>query len=235
MEQFKIRASASGNIKVSSLTDNQLNNIITLEGKNKVTERQQITLDELRVKRDNPVLTEGSKTFIQTWLKEQIYERSKNIENKYMSKGLEMEDQAIQFISSNLYGGNMMFKNEELYSNNFFTGTPDVIYSDTVIDVKCSWDAFTFPLYETEIDAGYYAQLQVYMDLLGLEKADLVYCLMDTPKDLIYNDTLEYHTYGSVDPKYRIKRYSFEKDEKFIQELKNAVIKSREYINTLTK
>ena len=53
-------------------------------------------------------------------------------------------------------------------------------------DFKTSWDHSTFPIADRDIKNNIYAwQLQGYMDLWELEKAELVYCLVDTPVRLV--------------------------------------------------
>ena len=119
-----------------------------------------------------------------------------------------------------------------IYENDFFKGTPDLIIKDTVYDIKCSWDEFTFPLFENEIPTkDYYYQLQVYMNLLGLKKAVLVYVLLDSPENLPSWETPK--TYSHLDKKYRIKKYDVEYSEDVIADLQQRVTNIREFIKTL--
>lgn len=113
----------------------------------------------------------------------------------------------------------------------FFCGTPDLIVENVVYDIKCSWDCFTFPLFENEIpNKDYFYQLQVYMYLTGCKKAVLTYVLLNTPEELTYE---EKHNYDNMDKKYRIKTYSFDYDETIIEQLKEKVTNVRQYINIL--
>lgn len=173
-------------------------------------------------------------SFLQTWVKEQIYGRCKNIDNKYLKKGIAMEDDAINFVSKELFDGALLFKNEEFFRDDYFQGTPDLLHDGTVIDIKCSWDAFTFPLFENDLPTkDYYYQLQVYMELTGYEKAEVIYCLMNTPEDLLYGEDEKDHNFDDVDVEYRIKRFEVLKDDKVIEKMKERVLESREYIETL--
>lgn len=174
-------------------------------------------------------LSETTKTYLQTWIKEQIYGHRAQINSKYIDKGLEMEDMAIDKAIEWL---DLPFalKNEKQYEDEHFTGTPDLLLSDTVVDIKNSWSWETFPLFEDEIPTkGYYYQLQIYMHLTGLKKAKLVYVLLDTPAT--YGN--EKICYDNVDKKYRIKCYDFDYDPAVIELLQNRVIESRNYINSL--
>jgi hypothetical protein len=179
-------------------------------------------------------LGKTGQSYLQEWVKEQVYGRRKQISSKYLLKGLEMEDKAIELLSNELFDGAMIFKNEEHFESDYFTGTPDIIFNDKIIDIKCSWDCMTFPLFETELPSKeYFFQAQVYMDLVGVEKYEVIYCLMDTPDDLLYGDDPTYHQYSNVPTEYRIKRFNIDRDEEAIDKLKARVLESREYINSL--
>jgi len=177
------------------------------------------------------LISETTKSYVYDCLKEQIYGYKKEISNKYISKGLSLEDEAIDK-AIELLDLPFTLKNEESYENEFFKGTPDLIIKDTVFDIKCSWDEFTFPLFENEIPTkDYYYQLQVYMNLLGLKKAVLVYVLLDSPENLPAWETPK--TYSHLDKKYRIKKYDVEYSEDVIADLKQRVTNIREYIKTI--
>lgn len=178
---------------------------------------------------------EPSKTtqsYLQEWVKESIYGQKNEIESKYLTKGVQVESDAIEVASDHL-GWFMSEKNEKHFEDDYFTGTPDVILSDMVVDIKSPWDCFTFPLFDTEIpNKDYYYQLQVYMHLTGLKSAQLVYVLMDTPADLYGANQVSYE---NVDSKYRVKVFDVEYDQPVIEELKKRVVDARAYIaNHLT-
>ena len=86
-----------------------------------------------------------------------------------------MEESAIERVA-NYYGCDLE-KNEINLENEFFTGTYDAKNLERVIDTKVPFDAFTFPFFVEKPDTDYYAQLQIYMELTGLKKASLCYCL----------------------------------------------------------
>lgn len=174
-------------------------------------------------------ISETAKTYIQEWIKEQIYGVTKVITNKYLEKGIEMEDQAIDAAISWL-DLPWNCKNEDYFQDEFFTGTPDLIYPDFIIDIKNSWDCWTFPLFEDEIPTkDYFYQLQIYMHLTGRKKAKLIYILLDTPSTFSTPEII----YADVDIKYRAKVYDIDYDPKIIKELEKRVENAREYINTL--
>jgi hypothetical protein len=173
------------------------------------------------------LISETTKTYVKEWLTEHIYGIRKEIKNKYLSKGLKMEDTAIDKAIEWLDIPFAM-KNEKTFEDDFFTGTPDLIVSDVVYDIKCSWDAFTFPLFEKEIPTkDYYYQLQVYMYLTGCKKAILTYVLLNTPDELTWE---EKHNYDNMDKKYRIKTFEIEYSEEVIADLKERVANIRNFI-----
>lgn len=199
LENFKIRASAGGQIMTNPRSKTDL-------------------------------LSQTTITYVQNWIKESIYGVRKQINNKYLSKGITLEDEAIDTAIEWL---NLPFilKNEKYFEDDFFCGTPDLITDDEVLDIKNSWDCFTFPLFENEIPTkDYFYQLQIYMHLTGKKKARLVYVLLNTPEILTYEPQ---NDYSNIDKKYRIKTFSIDYDEKVIDDLKQRVLNIREYIKTL--
>lgn len=201
------------------------------------------------------VLSETAKTYCQNWVKEQLYDRQREISNKYMEKGNIVEDNSIDFISEILDLG-FLIKNETYYENDHLTGTPDVILKDSVIDVKNSWDCFTFPLFDEDIkNKDYMYQLQGYMELTGRKDAKLIYILSDTPLNLIereayywcknngydeldmgiYKSFLEKMTYKTIDKDLKYKIFNIQKDEEIIKSINERVEMCRNYIKTLVK
>lgn len=175
-------------------------------------------------------LSETTKTYVQEWFKEKIYGVRKEISSKYIDKGLEFEDFSIDKMIEWL---DLPFaiKNQDCFEDDFFTGEPDLLLPDRVIDAKNSWDCFTFPLFDTEIPTkGYEYQVQTYMHLTGLKKASVVYILLDTPETKWSSPI----SYENVPKEYRIKKFDFEYDPEIIAKLQERVLLCREYINQLT-
>lgn len=221
MKQFKIRASALGQI----MTDGKAKGSI---GKTCMS-------------------------YCEQWIKEQLYNRKKEFTNKYVEKGLIMEDNSLDFIAEELNYG-LLFKNQEHFENDYIIGTPDALPNDIVIDVKNSWDCLTFPLLETEIpNKDYWWQMQAYMLLTGRKVAKLIYVLSDTPKHLIekqayytakdtgrdYEDVLKEltasMTYADIPNRYKIKVFDIAFDAEVEAKIINRVNECRNYINEQTK
>ena len=174
-------------------------------------------------------LSQTTKSYLEEWVKEQIYGIKKQINSKYLQKGLALEDQAIEFFSVAM-DKDFMIKNLDHFEDDFFTGTPDCMHEGVVYDFKTSWDCFTFPLFDQEPDMGYYYQLQVYMHLTGLRKAKLVYTLQDTPDYLTHEEPV---SYAHVDNSYRVKEFEIEYDPMVIETAKARIQECRDYVKEL--
>ena len=190
----------------------------------------------------------GTKTYVQEWLISELTGKEKRIDSKYLRSGVERESASL--IRASKYFGVELKKNTIQLENDFFTGEFDAKTDDRVIDVKSSWDAFTFPFFESEPDKGYYRQLQIYMDLTGLKKAALVYCLENGTEEMIESlswrlakeegeeePTIEHWDKAEAELNYdhlpenmRIKVFSFERDEELIENMRQAVLDCRKYI-----
>ena len=217
MKQFKIRASACGNI-------------MGIRGLGKTGE-----------------------TYCKDWLKGQLFNRKRDISNKYTQKGNEVEDNSIDFVCEMLELG-FIAKNEQYFENDFMQGTPDIILKDLIIDVKNSWDIHTFPLFEDELpNSDYYYQAQVYMELCKKELYKVVYVLSDTPYHLIerealyfcrnngyegidddvLNDFMFKMTYSDIPNNLKIKVFDIKKDNEVIEKIKERVVECRQIIENL--
>lgn len=171
-------------------------------------------------------------TYLQEWVKQQIYGVYKQIKSKFIDKGNLCEEDAIDFIAVHK-GYKGIYKNEKYFENDYFCGTPDVITDDFIIDVKNSWDCFTFPLFEDDVpNKDYFYQAQVYMHLTGIHKFKLVYTLLDTPDLLLPQED---EIYSKIEPKYRIKEFQIDYDETVIELMTERVKICRGYIEELVK
>lgn len=199
------------------------------------------------------VLSETAKTYIQDLFKEKELGIAREFWSRYTDKGLQMEDEAIDF-AGQVLGWDFVVKNEQGYENDYITGTPDVITKYLLADIKCSWDGTTFPLFDTELkNKDYYWQLQGYMWLTGLDQAELVYCLMDTPHQIVEDEVRRahwkaglidedlnlreavqsQHTFDHLPNNLRVKRFIIRKDEEAIEKIKEKVELAREYYEQL--
>lgn len=256
IKKFKIRASSASKICAGTIgcTEKQLSTIAEYEIKKKgkgITDKQEVELQRLLKKQSNPELPKGAKTYCQQWLKEQaqMYNVTKEFTSKFTAKGDTVEDKALRLIGK--YLGIEVKKNDQYFDNEWCEGTPDAL-PEIVIDNKSSWDPFSFPLFETKLDNGYWWQGQTYMDLTGMKEAKFIYTLVDTPEELVRKEARDWcfkngcelnpdiveefrqrMTFDHLPMELRVKEFYFERDELAIGKLHERVELCRAYIDKL--
>lgn len=199
-------------------------------------------------------LSKSAESYLDEIYIEEVFGRKKEISNKYIDKGNACENEGFIFATRH-YTNNTKYldpSDRRTLSNDFVVGTPDIILEDKVVDLKGSWDIFSFSSADGFNDQ-YYIQLQCYMWLLGLKKADLFYYLSNTPSFMIENEKnrmfykfgandddpeyqkwlesfLKMSIYDDLEFKDRYKIFSYAFDIDIIEKLKNRIEKSREYL-----
>jgi hypothetical protein len=159
---------------------------------NKAIAKQKQTelVADLEKTKNDVTLSEGAKTHLMDVYISEKYGRKTDIENKYIKKGLAVEEDGITLYSR--IKKTFFKKNETHMKNLFIMGTPDMFIgkaiheADRIPDIKCSWNAYTF--YRTfikDVNSLYYWQGMGYMWLTGAKFFDLAYCLVNTPESLI--------------------------------------------------
>ena len=167
-------------------------------------------------------------SYLKRWYAEQKYGIREDIYSKYMEKGVHCEAEAIDVCAERL-GLGMLEKNLVHFNDEHFQGSPDVYTDELVIDLKCNWDHITFlDAVTSPINKDYEAQLQVYMHLLGLKKAKLVYVLLDTPDFVNYGNEV---TYSHLPIEQRFFAFDLEYDKEMIEAMQEKVINARTFLN----
>jgi hypothetical protein len=199
------------------------------------------------------ILSQTAKTYVEEQVLLAKYGIVKTFNSRYTDKGNLVEDESIKLASEVLELG-FILKNDEHFSNDWVTGTPDVNTANLILDVKSSWDATTFPFFATEIPTkDYYYQLQGYMWLTGKQKSLLVYCLVNTPLDMVQDEirrahwnanlleesldlideVQKRHNFDHIPDNRRVKVFEVERDDEVIEQIKERVELCREYYETL--
>ncbi len=256
------RAHGCGNLMVTiGLTDNQKSKLTELSDRKSDPKAKPLTanmvneLSELERKLNNPEIPDGLQKYLTEYYIQYHYGRTKKLENNYITKGLEVEK-----MSLNLYDvvcnklGKTLEENHERFNNEYITGRPDVFKGDVVLDLKSSWDIYTFYDSMPKVNKTYYWQLQAYMALTGLQKAELAYCLIDTPLALIHDEQrrlqwkmnamdndpeyvkaceeIEFnHQYPDIPKEKRVHVHYIERNDQDIQALYDRVRFCRNWIN----
>jgi len=199
------------------------------------------------------LLSQTTKTYLQELAVQEIYGIRKEFSSRYTDKGNEVEELSIALCNDVLNLG-FIYKNEEHFSNEWITGTPDVNTNEILLDVKSSWDATTFPFFDTELkNKDYFFQLQGYLWLTNKTEALLCYCLIDTPLQIVEDEirrehwkaslieesldlrafVQSKHTFGHIPKEKRVKTFKIAKDEEVIEAIKTRIEECREYYNQL--
>ena len=199
-------------------------------------------------------LGESTKTYLRDIFIKEVYGREKlDIKTKYTDKGIACESDSldlVQKVTKKTY-----FKNKSGLENEWVKGTPDIIIpKDHIKDIKTSWDIWTFAKVDAKVASDtYFYQLFAYMWLTETERAELLYCLVNTPEEIIqgeaYRASFQFPEIGESDEamakfrknylfddipvKVRIKNFWFEYSEEEVEKVKNKVVLAREYLAQL--
>ena len=168
------------------------------------------------------VLSETAKSEMIKQAKEDFYGYSSYMTNKYVEKGIEVEDKSIELLNTIKLANYK--KNTERLTNDFLTGECDINdeTNDEIIDIKSSWSLETFPALPSDINIkDYEMQLRGYMMLYNRSKASVCYCMVSTPEGLTMYENKLLHEVEHIDPFARVTMLSIERDleiEKQIEE-----------------
>lgn len=216
-----------------SLTEKQHEEVLYLTNKVR-TAKQDIRLNELIAKRDfKPEfdLSEGAKSFTRKLVKSMVYGYTPYFTSKETQKGTLVEDDSILLYNSVF--GTCHAKNTERKRNEWIDGECDInaVEFNLVIDIKSSWSKETFPTLPDEIDvSGYEDQLRGYMMLYDLDRAELAFCLVNTPYHLLkYEANVQLHYVDDVEKELRVTSLFFNRCLDYEEKIKHKVSEVRKY------
>lgn len=173
-------------------------------------------------------LSVGAKTYITKLAKEMIYGYDERVTSKYMDKGLRVEDESIDLYNAVHLTSHA--KNTERKTNEWITGEADIVADDRIIDIKSSWCLTTFHvLADQGRDTGYEWQLRAYMWLWDKPRADIAYCLVSTPDDLIGYESKQLHKVDHINRELRVTIVPYERDVVLEDKIKTKVEAARVY------
>ena len=179
-------------------------------------------------------LSVGAKTYVTKLAKEMVYGYDERISSKYMDKGIRVEDASID-----LYNAVMLasyIKNTERRTNDWLTGEADIVATHKIIDIKSSWSLTTFPvLAEQGEDKGYEWQLRAYMMLWEKPYAEIAYCLVSTPDDLIGWEAPSLHQVDHINRELRVTVVPYERDLVLEEKIKVKVEAARLYYDEMVR
>jgi hypothetical protein len=213
-----------------------------------------MTEPKLKADKEAGNLAETTKTMVEEiWLRDN-YGYAERVQTDEMLKGILCEQDSMDLAQQVLGGGfRKRYKNNK--SNEYISGTPDILVDGVVEDIKTSWSIKTF--FNAEMTKLYEYQLRGYMALLGVKEARLIYCLVDTPEEIVAGlkqrvwykygqnpESEDYireakqievnHKYSHIEPSKRVKVFTITHDEAIMDKVYQQVIKCQNYYNTLS-
>jgi hypothetical protein len=201
------------------------------------------------------VLSQTAKSYIEELAKEHLFGIKKVFKSRYTDKGNEVEEKAIE-LTEDVLGFEFLSKNDQYFENEWIKGTPDIITTSLVIDVKSSWSGDTFPFFESELpNKDYYYQVMGYMWLTGKKNALISYCLINTPEEIVNDeirrtawgkyeiepseetirDVMSIHNFDHIPKDRRVKAFHVEYNEGVVNEMKYKIGHCRKYFNELIR
>lgn len=168
--------------RIDKLINERDSGINSNGNKIKWTDKKKEELASLTNRRDCPELGETAKTFIFETCAACLLGVKKQIKSKYLDKGVVQEDLAIEWLSR--VDGESYKKNKERRRNEIVSGECDIDTGVKIIDIKNSWDFFTF--FNSKPKDIYVWQGRAYMELWDRDKFELVYVLNDMPLFLFH-------------------------------------------------
>lgn len=260
-----IRCSCLGKImtpsKGSVITEKQLDELDRLSELPKRTEKQEVTYQSLLAKKNAPPeLSDTAKSYLKELYVYHKYGKDTvggSERSKYTIKGNSVEGNSIKLLSR--LDNKNYSKNEDFFQNEFIRGTPDILWPTSsptlVIDIKSSWDAASLLSHIGEsLNKDYFYQVQGYMALTGATEAEVCYCLVSMPDEIINSEkkriyylmnpateeNAEYKkainrlednmTFDEIPEKERVVRFKVQRDDAVIQAIYERVRKSREWL-----
>lgn len=147
-----------------------------------------------------------------------------------MEKGKVCEEESIELY--NEVNDTFYVKNIERITIGNLTGECDLLdkSNSLVIDIKTAYSKKTFPLM-LKISKLYEWQLRAYMYLYDVNEAELAYCLVNTPADLIIrNEPHHWHNVEDVPINLRVSTLRISRDAEKENQMLNRIKLCTKYI-----
>ena len=184
---------------------------------------------------DKNKLPEVSITELDKLISQQLLNWNEQLDSFAINKGIQCEDESID--TYNEFHDTFYIKNAERISKDLLTGECDLIDKNEslVIDIKTAYSKKTFPLV-LKMSKLYEWQLRAYMHLYDVNHAELAYCLVNTPAELIqFKDPEHWHIVDDVPMKLRVSTLRIERDLEKEQQLLNRLALCSQYIEEVSK
>jgi hypothetical protein len=187
------------------------------------------------------VLSETAKSYIKSIAKQDFYGYNIELNNKYIIKGIEQEQDSIDLVNAVRFTDYK--KNKVRLETELMTGECDIILDEAIIDIKTSWSLETWPATAEDGDESLYEwQGRAYMYLYDRPSFELIYCMVSTDPQNDYGllnqwDNMSLHRVDHIDAAKRITVIRYERDIELelamLERLRHASEFYVQYINKL--
>lgn len=162
---------------------------------------------------EKDTLGEGAYTYLECLASQVALDWEEDLSFGEIEKGRIVEQDSIDLYNS--YNFTSYVKNTERKNSDLITGECDIDDQENslIIDIKTSWSKATHP-YQLKLGGkkGYEWQLLAYMHLWDRSQAEIAYCLVDTPYELIGYEDENLHEVSHLDKALRVTTLRFERD-----------------------
>lgn len=233
MSPFKFRASSLAEIMGDAQSiDPQFltEELATISRKTKKSDEEKALLEPLKVRS----LSAGAKTKVERMAKEFVYGYTRTFSSKETEKGLTVENDSIALYNSVFFTSHA--KNTERRANEWITGECDIFTGSKIVDIKSSWSLDTFPATAAAAhDTTYEWQMRAYMWLWDVEEAEVAFCLVNTPDELIGYEPQEYHYVDHIPEVLRVTPVRYRRDRALEERIKVKVEEANRLLQTIVK
>ena len=175
------------------------------------------------------VLSEGAKTYLEGVAKELVYGYTYSPTAKYMEKGQLVEEQSIALYNSVFFTS--YAKNTERRETDFLTGECDIFTGSKIIDIKSAWSLHTFPATAAMgASKDYEWQMRGYMKLWDVDEAEVAYCLVNTPDELVGYEDPDLHYVDHIDEVLRITRVRYTRDRELEEKMEVRALAAQQFV-----
>jgi hypothetical protein len=158
-------------------------------------------------------LSEGAKTYVKSIAREFLYGYRRELDTRCIEKGHRCEPDSIDLF--NLVNFTRHQKNTERRVNDWLTGECDTYVPGVeTIDWKTCWSLDSFPMLAEDAHSAMYEWQGVAYGILwpDVQRHKVVFCMVDTPEDLIKWDDVSAHQVSHIDPALRVTCIEYPKD-----------------------
>lgn len=177
-------------------------------------------------------LPDGGITYLEEELSKMILNWQDEMDFRTLQKGLMVEDQSIELYNDVNFTN--YEKNTERKTTDYLTGECDIDdeQKSLIIDIKSAFSKKSFPVVlHLNGRKGYEWQLRAYMHLWDRNKAQLAYCLVDTPFELIGHDPEDWHVVNHIHPAFRVSTINLKRNATKENQLLNRIRIAQDWMN----